>query len=211
MSSIRACSKTASSSPSNNSPMYQKLPKKNSTLLAPGLIHIMLIIIVFVIGGVVLAATLIPFRKQQNALAQVGQKAPDFELIDFSANQVKLSDFENKPIVIEFWHSRCLICLEELQILEKAKNDYPDVAFLGIHVNSSIENHKRASDLINRLAITFSQLEDANGEVYKLYKFSGGVDPYIYFIDKNNTVIERFSGLKTENEIRAQIQNLTTQ
>lgn len=189
--------------------MTQKLPKNNYTRLAPGIIHIILVIIVLIIGGVVLVATLIPFSKRQNALAQVGQKAPDFELVDFNGNQVKLSDFENKPIVIEFWGNRWA-SLEELLILQEIQQDFPQVVFLGIHFNDSRpENPKRAKFLIgNNLKITFNQLEDTENKVYDLYNFSSSQEPLIYFVDKNAIITERFSNFKTKEQIQEQIQKL---
>lgn len=188
--------------------MTQNLPNSKQ-LLSPGIIHIIIILIPVAIIAFIVISNLLPFGKRQNAFAQVGQKAPDFTLTDFSGKAVKLSDLEGKPLVLEFWDSRCLACLEELLILQKIQENLPQITFLGIHVNNSpIENQKRASSLIsNNLQITFSQLEDTGGNVYGLYKFDN-TDPITYFIDKNGIVTERFSGIKTEAEIASQIQKL---
>src|SRR3989344_1942880 len=180
---------------------------KNKLQLAPGIIHIVIILIPAIIVLFLIVSNLLPVGKRQSAFAQIGEKAPDFTLTDFNSKTVKLSDLEGKPVVLGFWDSRCLTCLEQLLILEKIQNDFPNVNFLGIHVdNSSIENPKRARFIIeNNLKITFSQLEDTRGSVYNLYKFDNNQIPIIYFIDKNGIVTERFSGFKTEAGITNQI------
>lgn len=188
--------------------MVQSLPK-NKLLLSPGIIHIIIILIPVTVIAFIVISNLLSLGKNQSVFAQVGQKAPDFSLNDFTGNQVKLSNFEDKPLVVEFWDSRCLACLEELLILQKQQPNFSQVAFLGIYINDpSIENKKRASSLIDQLQITFGQLVDDRGNIHNLYKFENSQDPLLYFIDKNGVVTERFSGLKTEAEITSQLQNL---
>lgn len=188
--------------------MPKNCPQKNSLLLAPGIIHIILIIIVLIISGVVLAAALIPFRKQQNALAQVGQKAPDFTLVDFQGNQSRLSDFQGKEIILDFWGTWCALCMDGMQVLENVQQDLGDqVVILGVH-RSDFESQKRASLIAKGLGISYTLLTGTR-EVYNLYKFTEDV-PITYFIDKNGIIAARISGAKTEDQIKNQISQLST-
>src|SRR3990167_9951142 len=184
------------------------MTKNKHTRLLPGFIHIIIFLIPLAIIAFLIISGLPPFGKKGNVLG-VGEKAPDFTLNDFEGNQVKLSNLKGQALVLEFWDSRCQTCLEELLILQKLQTTFPQVSFLGIHVNNSpIENQKRAKAILSdNLEISFPQLKDVDGKVYDMYKFNG-TDPITYFVDKEGIVSERFSDFRTETEITAQIQKL---
>ena len=40
--------------------------------------------------------------------------APDLTVFDEDGNQVKLSDYKGKPVVINFWATWCFYCKEEM-------------------------------------------------------------------------------------------------
>ena len=54
------------------------------------------------------------------------EKAPDFVMKDGNKNDVKLSDFFGKPIVLNFWATWCPPCKAELPDFEKAFKEYGD-------------------------------------------------------------------------------------
>ena len=139
---------------------------------------------------------------------EIGNQAPLFTLADFNGNQVSLSSFQGKPVVIAFWDSSCYGCLEELLVLNKLQQDFPQVVFLGININSPLENTKRAKSIIeNNLKITFAQLEDIDGRTTDMYKFGNQI-PITFFRDKNGLVANRLSGQLTEDIARNTIQEL---
>ena len=64
----------------------------------------------------------------------VENRAPSFMLKDVRGNNVSLSDFNGKVVVIDFWTTWCSWCKETTQELEKLHNNYKDrdVVFLGM-------------------------------------------------------------------------------
>jgi len=58
--------------------------------------------------------------------AEVADKATDFTMKDGDGNDVKLSDFFGKPIVINFWATWCPPCKSELPAFESAYKNYGD-------------------------------------------------------------------------------------
>lgn len=61
--------------------------------------------------------------------------APDFTVYDAEGNAVSLSDFSEKPIVINFWATWCGYCVQSFPKYEKAVEEYGDkVDFLFINV-----------------------------------------------------------------------------
>src|SRR3989344_1648705 len=116
-----------------------------------GKFHLALLSAVYFLFGFLTAIALLNNGSQPTTLAEttsvsneVGKQAPQFTLTDFSGNQVSLSSFQGKPVVITFWGSWCLSCLKDLIILEKVKQEYQNkVAFIGIH-RSDKESTKKA-------------------------------------------------------------------
>ena len=54
------------------------------------------------------------------------QSAPDFTVYDAEGNEVKLSDFIGKPVVLNFWASWCGPCKAEMPFFDAMYNDYKD-------------------------------------------------------------------------------------
>ncbi|NDW11348.1 TlpA family protein disulfide reductase [Bacteroides sp. 214] len=55
---------------------------------------------------------------------KVGDKFVDFEMLDSNGQPRKLSEFEGKIILLEFWASWCGPCLKEMPHLKKTYDNY---------------------------------------------------------------------------------------
>ena len=60
--------------------------------------------------------------------------APDFTVLDSEGNEVQLSDYVGKPIVLNFWATWCYYCKEEMPDFDKAYEAYPEVQLSLIHI-----------------------------------------------------------------------------
>ena len=185
--------------------------------ITKGKFHLIFLSAMYFLFGFFIAIVLLSDKSQLTTLAEttnvgneVGKQAPQFTLTDFNGNQVSLSSFQGKPVVITFWGSWCLSCLKNLTILEMVKQGYQDkVVFIGIH-RSDKESTKRAFFLLRKLAVTYPQLLDTNGQTYSQYKFAEDTD-LNYFLDKNGLVSERLTGLLTEDVVKSKVQQLLEQ
>ena len=77
---------------------------------------------------------------------KIGSKAPDFTLKTLDGEEVSLSDYLGKKVVmLEFWATWCNICMKELPNLVKNYNDFKDKGFviLGITLQSDFEEVRR--------------------------------------------------------------------
>ena len=58
--------------------------------------------------------------------------APDFELSDLEGGSVKLSDYGDQLVVLNFWFTDCMPCRREIPELQAFAMANPDVPVIGI-------------------------------------------------------------------------------
>jgi len=49
---------------------------------------------------------------------QVGKQAPDFQLPNLKGQPISLSDFQGKPVLLNFWAVRCPPCRFEMPFIQ---------------------------------------------------------------------------------------------
>ena len=111
-------------------------------------------------------------------------KYPDFTALDVNGNQVKLSDYTGKPIVLNFWASWCGYCLSEMPDFEAMYKKYGDrVNFLMVNVgdDSLAEAKKFATDK----GYTFPVYFDSTGEASYAYGASSIPLSFFFYADGN--------------------------
>jgi thiol-disulfide isomerase/thioredoxin len=111
--------------------------------------------------------------------------APDFSVADFTGNTIKLSDFKNKYVLINFWGSYCAPCVKEFPMLTKMISELPveEVAVIFVNTDESYEAFARAREKYNLIGIHVK----ATDELIKNYKAES--IPQVYLIDKNGKIV----------------------
>ena len=119
------------------------------------------------------------------------ESAFSFTLKDLSGNEVSLKDYRGKNIILNFWASWCEPCKEEMQDLERFKNDIKndDIEILCINVG---EDKETVANYINENGINLNVLLDENSEVAFGYRIT--TLPATYVIDKNGDIDGMFRG-----------------
>ena len=93
--------------------------------------------------------------------------APDFELEDLEGNMVKLSDFRDKKVIINFWATWCKFCVKEMPDLMKLQEEYKDdLVVLYINVGESKEDVK---EFIEDEKLSGTMVLDQKQEVAMIY------------------------------------------
>lgn len=183
--------------------------------------NIILIIIVVVAVGTVLLLTG-AFRKQQpsttsqtgslssiqSGTSEVGQKISDFELESFQGEKVKLSQFQGKPVIIDFWAGWCPFCVNEMPELEKIQQEFKDqLVVLGIH-RSETESQEAGAKFAKERGVTYTLLKDSTGGVYKTLTGGRQLMPYALYLDKDGKIVKVKAGPKTAEEMRTAVKEL---
>lgn len=122
------------------------------------------------------------------------ETAPDFTMTDASGEEVKLSDFFDKPVVLNFWASWCGPCKSEMPHFEDAYQKYgEDINFVIVNLTDGArETVENASDFIEEQGYTFPLYFDTNTEgamTYGTYSI-----PVTYFIGADGVPVAQANG-----------------
>ena len=119
-------------------------------------------------------------------------RAPDFTVYDRDGNQVRLSDFVGKPVVLNFWASWCGPCKREMPDFNEAHAELgEEIQFLMVNL-TTMETQESAAALIDEMGYTFPVFYDLDGDAavtYRTYSI-----PTTYFIDAQGRGIAQATG-----------------
>ena len=138
------------------------------------------------------ATTEPPTRPQSPPTSET--PAPDFTFHDAEGNPVQLSDFFGKPIVLNFWATWCMFCVQETPYFQGLYEDYGDYLHV-LKVNwlgSRGETHEIVENFMADGGYTFPVFFDTNAEGVRAYGVSG--IPTTFFIDRYGNIAAAGSG-----------------
>ena len=114
----------------------------------------------------------------------------------------KLSDYQGKVIVLDFWATYCPPCLEEIPHLNWLKNKYgADLQIVGLHVGGE-EDQQRVPEFAERLKINYALAypEDA---LSTMLMGTNNAIPQTFVFDRNGRSTKRIIGF--DNIIKADL------
>lgn len=160
---------------------------------------VMRTIILFVLGAAVAYSLYANLTKDNKQKVAVGEKAPDFMLVDMQGNKHRLSDYRGQGVFLNFWGTWCPPCKKEMPYINNQYLQYKDK---GVQVLSiDIQEPKLAvNQFAARYKLDFPIMIDTDKEVMNVY----GINPLpaTFLIDKNGNVVRYHTGEMTENMIK---------
>ncbi len=135
------------------------------------------------------------FRIDSNPM--VGSPAPEFKLTSLQDEQVKLSDYAGKAVMINFWATWCTPCRLEMPLIDKYQQRYQSTL-----VVLAVDFQEPDTDVhifVNELGLNLRVLLDRDLTVGTLYKVQGL--PTSYFIDGAGKIRAIHIGSLTEDQL----------
>ncbi|MDX1414544.1 MAG: TlpA disulfide reductase family protein [Candidatus Promineifilaceae bacterium] len=140
----------------------------------------------------------VPLPKS-GAPLNVGDKAHDFSLPDPTGNQVSLSDFAGKPVIVNFWATWCPPCRLEMPELQRAFETHAADELVILAVNEAEQPEVVTDFFYDEMDFTYTPLIDEEAEVGTAYGAVGL--PVTFFVDPKGDVQAVHRGGLTATQI----------
>ncbi|MNJ46146.1 Thiol-disulfide oxidoreductase ResA [compost metagenome] len=125
---------------------------------------------------------------------KIGNRAPDFSLLNLNGEEVKLSDYRGKTVLLNFWASWCPPCRIEMPHMEKFYKKYgdKDAVILAVNMTHLEDSQDEVKSFLEDLGLTFPHAIDLKGTVTDTYRVVGY--PTTYVLNANGVITQRFQG-----------------
>ncbi len=134
-------------------------------------------------------------------------QAPDFTFYDREGNPLALSDFQGKPVILNFWASWCGPCKSEMPDFQAAYEQYgEEIQFLLVDLTGGRETAEAASGYVEAQGYTFPiyfDLDSAGAAAYGVNAI-----PATYFLDGEGKLVTYSRTMLTESTLQKGIDQL---
>ena len=121
--------------------------------------------------------------------AAVGYRAPDFKMQNPDGTSFSLNDID-KPAIINFWHTRCRPCRNEMPLLEQVHDEMqPELILLAINTGQSPAT---VTDFLNDNHLKLPVVIDTSGVISNRYLVQ--YVPTTFFIDADGIIRNKVVG-----------------
>lgn len=119
-----------------------------------------------------------------------------FALLD--GGTMSLADLRGRPVVVNFFASWCVPCVEEMPTFEAVHRDLgEDVAFVGIALQESADASR---GIVEETGVTYTIGRDPSGALFE--QFDGVNMPSTFVLDAEGTVVGVSAGALDEQALR---------
>jgi peroxiredoxin len=121
----------------------------------------------------------------------MNKEAPHFTLEDISGKKLSLSLFKGKVILVNFWATWCIPCMNEMPSFNRLFQKYKErgLMVLGVSMDTSIEAVQK---FLSKTDLGFPVLLDSDLSIshkYKVFAF-----PTTFLIDRDGVLREKYIG-----------------
>ena len=134
--------------------------------------------------------------------------APDFTVYGTDGAEYKLSDFQGKPVVLNFWASWCPPCREEMPHFNEVYKEYKnEVAFLMVDlVDGQRETEESGQAFVKKEGYDFPIYLDKNTQAASIYGIT--TIPTTLFIDAEGYIFIGYRGPLNKTTLEKEIKSM---
>lgn len=134
------------------------------------------------------------------------QEAPDFTLVDVKGENVSLSDFKGKVIILNFWATWCGPCKMEIPSFIELQDKYrDDLVILGVSLDQS--GPAAVVPYVEQSGINYP-IVYGNGQVVQAYGGVRGI-PTTFIIDRDFNINKKYVGYREHSVFENDVLTLT--
>jgi thiol-disulfide isomerase/thioredoxin len=157
--------------------------------------------LVFGVVAVVTYAYTARDRYRQAAIL-AGSRAPDFSFPSITGGEMRLSDFDDKVVLVNIWATWCLPCREEMPSMQRLYEAFEgkDFEILAVSVDASLGQKNESSSyeggdlaaFANEYGLSFPILHNASGSMLQLYQATAVPESFV--IAKGGLIYKKVAG-----------------
>jgi len=134
------------------------------------------------------------------------KKAPDFELPDADGKLARLSEYQGKVVLVDFWATWCVPCKTEIPWFNEFEQKYRGQGFSVVGIARDQEGWTKVKPFIERMHMDYRVVL---GDARTAYKY-GRVDglPVTFLVDRERRVAAVHFGLVNKKRVEQEIQKL---
>ncbi len=123
---------------------------------------------------------------------KIGDRAPDFSIVDLQGNTISLEQWRGSPVILRFWDTECKYCRADSPIINSYFDTYHQRGLKVLYVATSNETVDRVTSFIQDLDIVFPVAIDTDGAMAEDYQIS--LVPQTIFISPDQKIITAVLG-----------------
>ena len=179
--------------------------------------------LVIVIGLVVLLITNVVIEKVEESkainsnLSEVdstglnkGDIAPDITMTNLAGEEVKLSDYRGKKVVLNFWATWCPPCRDEMPHMQKyydENKEKQNVEIIGFNMTFSGDSIEKVEQFVASYKLTFPIYTTFDENIMNQYEVM--YMPTTYFINEDGRIHLKVRGPVDEDSLALYIEDMT--
>jgi peroxiredoxin len=180
--------------------LKKKNKRKNRLIFRTIILAVLLLAVVYALVTNITA---------DRTIYKVGDKAPDFQLTQVNdyndLETIRLSDFEGKGVMLNFWGTWCEPCEAEMPYMQKLYPEYKDKGVEIIAV--SLDATEFVVDkFVDEYNLTFPIPHDTKDVVRDKYKI--GPIPSTFFISPEGEIVEIVEGALTLERLESYLKQI---
>jgi cytochrome c biogenesis protein CcmG/thiol:disulfide interchange protein DsbE len=121
----------------------------------------------------------------------IGSQAPDFSVTDLDGNPIQLASLRGQPVIVNFWASWCVPCVDEFPLLRDAHERNADDGLVVVGIVYQ-DRSQAAAQFMSRQGATWAAAADPDGRVAGAYGVIG--PPETFLIGRDGRITARALG-----------------